>query len=164
LIRDLPNNLGIATFFDYGNAFDRFGTRLQYSVGVGVRVRLPVLTLGVDIAQPLSSSLRWDVTQQRFLSVRPRSAPAHQLLAQAVAMFSLRRLLLLIACLAVVAAIVAPAALIWSALFTTGGLQFVIRHIPHNIAGVQLDIVGVRGTVADGLAVERVRSITSWCT
>jgi translocation and assembly module TamA len=71
VIRDLPNNLGIATFFDYGNAFDRFGTRLQYSVGVGVRVRLPVLTLGVDIAQPLSSSLRWDVTQQRFLSVRP---------------------------------------------------------------------------------------------
>jgi translocation and assembly module TamA len=71
VIRDLPNNLGIATFFDYGNAFDRFGTRLQYSVGVGVRVRLPVLTLGVDIAQPLSSSLRWDVNQQRFLSVRP---------------------------------------------------------------------------------------------
>jgi translocation and assembly module TamA len=71
VIRDLPNNLGIATFFDYGNAFDRFGTRLQYSVGVGVRVRLPVLTLGVDIAQPLSSSLRWDVRQQRFLSVRP---------------------------------------------------------------------------------------------
>ena len=71
VIRDLPKNLGIATFLDYGNAFDRFGTRLQYSVGVGVRVRLPVLTLGVDIAQPLSSSLRWDVSQQRFLSVRP---------------------------------------------------------------------------------------------
>jgi translocation and assembly module TamB len=71
-------------------------------------------------------------------------------------MFSLRRLLLLIACLAVVTAIVAPAALIWAALYTTGGLQFLIRHIPHNIAGVQLDIVGVRGTVADGLAVERV--------
>jgi translocation and assembly module TamA len=71
VIRDLPNNLGIATFFDYGNAFDRFGTKLQYSVGVGVRVRLPVLTLGVDIAQPLSSSPRWDVNQQRFLSVRP---------------------------------------------------------------------------------------------
>ncbi|HEY0767166.1 MAG TPA: BamA/TamA family outer membrane protein [Steroidobacteraceae bacterium] len=54
VIRDLPKNLGIATFFDYGNAFDRFGTSLQYSVGVGLRVRLPVLTLGVDIAEPLS--------------------------------------------------------------------------------------------------------------
>lgn len=53
VIRDLPNNLGIATFFDYGNAFDRWGTSLAYSAGIGLRVRLPVLTLGIDIAQPL---------------------------------------------------------------------------------------------------------------
>jgi translocation and assembly module TamA len=54
VIRELPKNLGLATFFDYGNAFDRFGTSLQYSVGVGLRVRLPVLTLGIDIAEPLT--------------------------------------------------------------------------------------------------------------
>jgi translocation and assembly module TamA len=54
IIRDLPRNFGIATFFDYGNAFDRFGTPLEYSVGVGFRVRLPVVTLGIDIAEPLS--------------------------------------------------------------------------------------------------------------
>src|ERR1700716_3196456 len=55
VIRDLPNNFGIAAFFDYGNAFNRFGgTPLEYSVGLGFRVRLPVLTLGVDIAQPIS--------------------------------------------------------------------------------------------------------------
>jgi len=55
VIRDLPRNLGIATFFDYGNAFDRFsGMSLEYSVGMGFRVRLPVVTLGVDIAQPIS--------------------------------------------------------------------------------------------------------------
>jgi translocation and assembly module TamA len=69
VIRDLPNNLAIATFFDYGNAFDHLGRQcaphsppgaafcsplLQYSVGIGLRVRLPVLTFGVDIAQPLS--------------------------------------------------------------------------------------------------------------
>jgi translocation and assembly module TamA len=54
VIRDLPNNLGIATFFDYGNAFDHFGTQLYYSAGVGLRVRLPVMTLGIDIAQPLN--------------------------------------------------------------------------------------------------------------
>jgi translocation and assembly module TamB len=71
-------------------------------------------------------------------------------------MFSLRRLLLALASLLIVTAIVAPAALIWSALYTSGGLQFAIRHIPHHIGGVQLDIVGVSGTVADGLAVERV--------
>ena len=71
VIRDLPRNLGIATFFDYGNAFDHLGRQcaphsppgaafcsplLQYSVGIGLRVRLPVLTLGVDIAQPLSDT------------------------------------------------------------------------------------------------------------
>ena len=53
VVRDLPKNLGVAAFFDYGNAFDRFDTKLAYSVGIGLRVRLPVLTLGIDIAQPL---------------------------------------------------------------------------------------------------------------
>ena len=54
VIRDLPRNFGIAAFFDYGNAFDRFGTPLEYSAGLGFRVRLPVVTLGVGVAQPLS--------------------------------------------------------------------------------------------------------------
>ena len=54
VIRDLPRNFGVATFFDYGNAFDRFGDPLEYSVGVGVRLRLPVVTLGIDVAQPIS--------------------------------------------------------------------------------------------------------------
>jgi translocation and assembly module TamA len=54
--RDLPRNFGVAAFFDYGNAFNRFGTPLEYGVGLGFRVRLPVLTLGIDIGQPLSQS------------------------------------------------------------------------------------------------------------
>jgi translocation and assembly module TamA len=72
VIRELPRNLGIAAFFDYGNALNSFhkpdcvpgsmpGTTIcppliQYSVGVGLRVLLPVMTLGVDIAQPLSTN------------------------------------------------------------------------------------------------------------
>jgi translocation and assembly module TamA len=52
--RDLPRNFGVAVFGDYGNAFDRFTDPLEYSVGFGVRYRLPVLTMGIDIAQPLS--------------------------------------------------------------------------------------------------------------
>jgi translocation and assembly module TamA len=52
--RDLPRNFGIAEFFDYGNAFDRFGDSLLYAAGFGVRYRLPVLTFGVDLAQPLN--------------------------------------------------------------------------------------------------------------
>lgn len=56
IIRDLPRNFGVATFFDYGNAFNHFGDPLEYAAGVGFRLRLPVVTLGVDVAQPLSRS------------------------------------------------------------------------------------------------------------
>ncbi|MFO1426620.1 MAG: BamA/TamA family outer membrane protein [Steroidobacteraceae bacterium] len=55
VIRDLPRNLGLALFADAGNAFDRFGDPLQYSVGIGIRLRLPVVTLGIDVAQPLTN-------------------------------------------------------------------------------------------------------------
>ena len=56
VVRDLPRNFAIATFFDIGNAFDKFGDQLAYSAGVGVRYRLPVVSIGLDIAQPLSQS------------------------------------------------------------------------------------------------------------
>ena len=55
VIRDLPRNFGIAAFVDAGNAFDNFGDPLQYSAGIGLRLRLPVVTLGIDIAQPLTN-------------------------------------------------------------------------------------------------------------
>lgn len=54
LIRDLPRNFGIAVFFDTGNAVNKLGDPLEYSVGLGIRWRLPVLTVGIDVAQPLS--------------------------------------------------------------------------------------------------------------
>ncbi len=54
IVRDLPRHLGVAAFFDFGNAFDHFGDPLEYSVGLGFRWRLPVVTLGIDVAQPLS--------------------------------------------------------------------------------------------------------------
>ena len=54
--RDLPHNLGLAVFYDYGNAFNHFGAPLERGAGIGFRYRLPVLTLGIDIAQPLSES------------------------------------------------------------------------------------------------------------
>jgi translocation and assembly module TamA len=55
VIRDLPRNLGAAMFVDVGNSFDRFGDPLQWSVGVGLRLRLPVVTLGIDLAQPMTN-------------------------------------------------------------------------------------------------------------
>lgn len=55
LIRDLPRNFGVAAFVDVGNAFDRFGDPLQHAAGVGFRLRLPVVTIGIDVAQPLTN-------------------------------------------------------------------------------------------------------------
>ncbi|HEY2418182.1 MAG TPA: POTRA domain-containing protein [Steroidobacteraceae bacterium] len=51
--RDLPHDFGVALFVDGGNAIDHFTDPLAYSVGVGFRVRLPVVTVGIDIAQAL---------------------------------------------------------------------------------------------------------------
>src|SRR5215831_8192186 len=68
----------------------------------------------------------------------------------------MRRLLLALAVLIVITAVAAPAVLVWSALFTNGGLQFVIRHIPQQLGGVRLTITGVSGTMASGLAIERI--------
>jgi translocation and assembly module TamA len=53
--RDLTRNLGVALFTDFGNAFNEFGDPLQFAVGVGVRWRLPVVSVGIDIAQPLTN-------------------------------------------------------------------------------------------------------------
>lgn len=55
LIRDLPRNFSLAAFVDVGNAFDRFGDPLQYAAGLGFRLRLPVVTIGIDVAQPLTN-------------------------------------------------------------------------------------------------------------
>ncbi len=56
LIRDLPwKNLSVAVFGDVGNAFDQFGDPLMYSVGLGVRMRLPIVSVGIDVAQGLTT-------------------------------------------------------------------------------------------------------------
>jgi translocation and assembly module TamA len=54
LQRDLPKNLLAAVFVDAGNAFNKFGDPLEYSVGIGLRYRLPFLSIGVDVAQSVS--------------------------------------------------------------------------------------------------------------
>jgi translocation and assembly module TamA len=52
--RDLPRNFRVAVFYDTGNAFNDWDTPLEYSVGVGVRWKLPMLLIGLDLAQALS--------------------------------------------------------------------------------------------------------------
>jgi len=71
----------------------------------------------------------------------------------------MRRLLLIVACVTVTAAILVPAALIWSALFTTAGLEFLVRRIPQQLGSVRLEIAGVSGTIAEGVHVERVEIV-----
>ncbi len=53
--RDLPRSFGLAAFTDFGNAFNRFGDPLAVSVGVGFRWRLPVVTVGFDVAQAIQA-------------------------------------------------------------------------------------------------------------
>jgi len=52
--RDLPRHFAVALFSDVGNAFNKFSDPLEYSVGVGVRYKLPFVAIGLDLAQPLS--------------------------------------------------------------------------------------------------------------
>ncbi len=70
--RDLPHKLAIAVFFDYGNAFNSFHQAhlLQYGAGVGLRIRLPVLTLGLDVGQPLS--LRGHQLPRVYINFSPK--------------------------------------------------------------------------------------------
>ena len=59
LERRLPRNFGAAAFFDIGNAFNSFkDPQLEYSVGLGVRYHVAVVSFGVNVAQPLSESGR----------------------------------------------------------------------------------------------------------
>jgi translocation and assembly module TamA len=52
--RDLPRNFRVAFFYDTGNAFNDWDTPLEYSVGIGLRWKLPMLLIGLDVAQALS--------------------------------------------------------------------------------------------------------------
>jgi translocation and assembly module TamA len=52
--RDFERSIRGAVFFDIGNAFNDWDTPLEYSVGIGVRWKLPMLMIGLDVAQPLS--------------------------------------------------------------------------------------------------------------
>jgi len=52
--RDLPRDFRLALFYDTGNAFNDWQDPLEYSVGVGVRWKLPMLMIGIDVAQALS--------------------------------------------------------------------------------------------------------------
>src|SRR5215472_17445868 len=68
----------------------------------------------------------------------------------------MRRLLLILACLLVLVFVAAPFVIAWAAVYTEAGAQFLVRRVPRQIGDVGLEFVGMTGTVAGGLHVERV--------
>jgi translocation and assembly module TamA len=68
LVHDLPKNLGVAAFFDFGNAFNNFGDKLEYAGGMGLRYRLPVVSIGLDVAKPMSTGGNWRI----HLNITPK--------------------------------------------------------------------------------------------
>jgi translocation and assembly module TamA len=67
--RDLPRRFGVAVFFDAGNAVNKLGDPVEYSAGLGFRWRIPVVTVGIDVAQALSRS---DLGPRLHLNIQPR--------------------------------------------------------------------------------------------
>jgi translocation and assembly module TamA len=55
VIRDVGKSWAVALFGDAGNAFDNFDDPLMYSVGIGMRLRLPAVSVGIDVAQALTT-------------------------------------------------------------------------------------------------------------
>ena len=66
--RDLPRNFAVAAFFDAGNAMNSFSVPLEYSAGLGVRFKLPAVSIGVDVAKALS---RTDLGPRLHLNIQP---------------------------------------------------------------------------------------------
>ncbi len=66
--RDLPRNFALAAFFDAGNAMNSFNVPLEYAAGLGLRFKLPAVSIGVDIAQALS---RTDLGPRLHLNIQP---------------------------------------------------------------------------------------------
>ena len=139
--RDLPRNFGVAVFADYGNAFDRFGDPLEYAAGFGVRYRLPVLTVGIDLAQPLNRPGRRAAPQHRFLDETVGSCAAASPWSPSSSPRSCSRCRL-------------PRST--SRRSREAGLRFIIERLPGRIGGVRLRFFNVSGTLVDGVRIERL--------
>jgi translocation and assembly module TamB len=68
----------------------------------------------------------------------------------------MRRLLILIAGILILIAVAVPAAAVYYLVFTQSGFEFIVSRIPHQVAGVGIEIVNAGGTVARGIHVEQL--------
>jgi translocation and assembly module TamB len=68
----------------------------------------------------------------------------------------MRRLLLLTAAFLVLLAVAVPSAVVYYAVFTESGWQFIVRHIPRRFGNTTLEVVNPTGSIAYGIHVDRV--------
>src|SRR5579872_7247136 len=68
----------------------------------------------------------------------------------------MRRLLLLIAASLTVLAVAVPTAGVYFLTFTEKGFQFLISRLPHEVAGVRIEVFNPTGSIANGISVERL--------
>ncbi|MBV8854930.1 MAG: hypothetical protein JOY91_16075, partial [Sinobacteraceae bacterium] len=68
----------------------------------------------------------------------------------------MRRILLVICALLILAAIAIPAAGFYYFAFTENGLRFLVAHLPHRLGDVQVEISAPAGTLAHGLSIGRL--------
>jgi translocation and assembly module TamB len=68
----------------------------------------------------------------------------------------MRRRVILVAGLIILLALAVPTAVIYYAAFTQSGLRFIVNRVPQSIGGVRLTFVNVRGTLHDGVRIERL--------
>ena len=68
----------------------------------------------------------------------------------------MRRRFVLIAVLITALALAVPTGVIYFAAFTQSGLDFIVARIPGRIGGVRLKFLNVRGTLIDGVRIERL--------
>jgi translocation and assembly module TamA len=66
--RELSTRYAVAAFVDAGNAINRIGDPLEYSVGIGFRWKIPVMSIGFDVAQALSQK---DLAPRLHLNITP---------------------------------------------------------------------------------------------
>ena len=140
LIRDLPwKSLSVAVFGDVGNAFDSFGDPLMYSVGVGVRLRLPVVSVGIDVAQALTipAGQHRASRVRACISISRRNCDEARLKIAALVFGSL--------------VLVVVSLLAW-VIYTEAGLRFAVARLPEKLGKVTLQIEDVRGTIAGGFS------------
>ena len=68
----------------------------------------------------------------------------------------MRRRVILLAALITAVALAVPTAVIYYAGFTQSGLRFIINRVPQRIGGMRLTFVNVRGTLHDGVRIDRL--------